>query len=198
MTLASPAKRLSAVPSTARLIPTFVQSRATATRPDAMASVSTRLSVSIMSLLSRSDFDFFSPISGFLVLFALSMFPAFVLDRLRILTTHIELSRCRIADRNHGRRGTHSILRRTAPYAMGPLSVLSVLSVTLVYCGQTVGWIKMPLGTEVGLGPGHIVLHWDQLTPTKRGTAPPPTFRPTLLWQGRPSQQLLSCCFIIT
>jgi len=32
------------------------------------------------------------------------------------------------------------------------------LSVTLVYCGQTVGWIKMKLGVEVGLGPGHIVL----------------------------------------
>ena len=28
------------------------------------------------------------------------------------------------------------------------------LSVTLVYCGQTVGWIKMKLGMEVGLGPG--------------------------------------------
>jgi len=28
---------------------------------------------------------------------------------------------------------------------------LSCLSVTLVYCGQTVGWIKMPLGMEVGL-----------------------------------------------
>jgi len=27
------------------------------------------------------------------------------------------------------------------PYAMGPCRV----SVTLVYCGQTVGWIKMPL-----------------------------------------------------
>ena len=38
------------------------------------------------------------------------------------------------------------------------LSVLSVLSVTLVYCGQTVGWIKMKLGMPVGLGPGHIVL----------------------------------------
>jgi len=38
------------------------------------------------------------------------------------------------------------------------LSVLSILSVTLVYCGQTVGWIKMKLGTQVGLGPGHIVL----------------------------------------
>ena len=25
--------------------------------------------------------------------------------------------------------------------------------ITLVYCGQKIGWIKMPLGTEVGLGP---------------------------------------------
>ena len=39
--------------------------------------------------------------------------------------------------------------------------VLSVLSVTLVYCGQTAGWIKMPLGSEVGLGPDHTVLHGD-------------------------------------
>jgi len=27
-----------------------------------------------------------------------------------------------------------------------------------VYCGQTAGWMKMLLGTEVDLGPGHIVL----------------------------------------
>jgi len=35
------------------------------------------------------------------------------------------------------------------------LSVLPVyvLSVTLVYCDQTVGWINMKLGMEVGLGP---------------------------------------------
>jgi len=33
---------------------------------------------------------------------------------------------------------------------------LSVLSVMLVYCGQTDGWIKMKLGMEVGLG--HAVL----------------------------------------
>ena len=53
----------------------------------------------------------------------------------------------------------------TLPYAIGPLSCLSVLSVTLVYCGQTVGWIKMKHGMEVDLkhgmevdlGPGHIV-----------------------------------------
>ena len=27
-----------------------------------------------------------------------------------------------------------------------------------VYCGQVAGWIKMPLGTEVGLCAGDIVL----------------------------------------
>ena len=36
-----------------------------------------------------------------------------------------------------------------------------VLSVTLVYCGQTVGRIKMKLGTEVGLDAGDIVLDED-------------------------------------
>ena len=40
-----------------------------------------------------------------------------------------------------------------------------VLSVTLVYYGQTVGWIKMPLVTEVGLGPGDIVLDGDPAPP---------------------------------
>ena len=27
-----------------------------------------------------------------------------------------------------------------------------------VYCGQMAGWVKMPIGTEAGLGPGHTVL----------------------------------------
>jgi len=27
-----------------------------------------------------------------------------------------------------------------------------------VYCGQMAGWMKTPLGTEVDLGAGHIVL----------------------------------------
>jgi len=35
--------------------------------------------------------------------------------------------------------------------------VCPVLSVTLMCCGQTVGRIKMKFGTQVGLGPGHIV-----------------------------------------
>jgi len=40
-----------------------------------------------------------------------------------------------------------------------------------VCCGQTAGWIKMSLGTKVGLGPGHIVLHEDPAAP-KKGTVP--------------------------
>ena len=51
--------------------------------------------------------------------------------------------------------------------------VLSCLSVTLVYCGKTVGRIKMKLGKQVGLVPGHIVLDGDPALPSKRGTAAP-------------------------
>jgi len=43
--------------------------------------------------------------------------------------------------------------------------------VTLVYCVQTVGWIKVKLGIQVGLGPGHIVLDGDT-APPKKGTHP--------------------------
>jgi len=63
------------------------------------------------------------------------------------------------------------------PFVKTVRTVLSdhcpVLSVTLVYCGQIVGWIKMKLSIcmEVGLDPGHIVLEGTQLLP-KRGTAP--------------------------
>ena len=50
---------------------------------------------------------------------------------------------------------------------------LSLLSVTLVYCGQTVGWIKMELGTTVGLDPGHIVLGGDPGPPPLKGHSSP-------------------------
>jgi len=42
-----------------------------------------------------------------------------------------------------------------------------------VYCGQTARWIRIPLGTEVGLGQGDIVLDRDPAPPTERGTAAP-------------------------
>ena len=46
---------------------------------------------------------------------------------------------------------------------------LSVLSVTLVYCGKTVGCIEMELGVQVGLGSGHIVLDGDPAPPPPKG-----------------------------
>jgi len=51
---------------------------------------------------------------------------------------------------------------------------LSVLSVTSVYCGQTVGWIKVKLGMQVGLGSRHIVLDGDAAAPprTPKGHSP--------------------------
>ena len=58
------------------------------------------------------------------------------------------------------------------------LSVLSVcLSVSLVYCGQTVGWINMPPGMKIGVGPGYIVLDGDPAPPPLKGHSTP-NFRP--------------------
>jgi len=86
-----------------------------------------------------------------------------------------------------------SVVRVTWPIFWGRLFVkqfalfhqttvcLSCLSVMLVYCGQTVGWIKMPLGIKVGLGPCHIVLDQDPAPLSQTGTAPP-IFGPYLLW----------------
>ena len=53
------------------------------------------------------------------------------------------------------------------------LSCLSVLSVMLVYCGQSVALIKMKLSMQVGLGPGHNVLDGDPAPPK---WAQPPQF----------------------
>ena len=58
----------------------------------------------------------------------------------------------------------------------GTVVGLSVLSVTLVYCGQTVGWIKMKIGAEVGLGHGHIVLDGDPAPLPPKGGIASPTF----------------------
>jgi len=50
--------------------------------------------------------------------------------------------------------------------------VLSVLSVTFVRCGQTVGRIKMKLGMRLDLGPGHILLDRDPAPPPPKGHSP--------------------------
>ena len=58
---------------------------------------------------------------------------------------------------------------------------LSCLSVTFMHCGQTVGLIKMKLGMQVRLGPGHIVLDGDPALPSPKGVAEPPNFRPMFI-----------------
>jgi len=50
-----------------------------------------------------------------------------------------------------------------------------------VYCGQTAGWIKMPLGTKVVLSPGDSV-RWEPSPVPQRGWSPSPIFGPFLWW----------------
>ena len=66
-------------------------------------------------------------------------------------------------------------------FALCYRTVMSVLSVTLVYCGQTVARIKMKLGMQAVLGPGHIVLDGDPDPPPRKGHSPHPIFGPYLL-----------------
>jgi len=62
-----------------------------------------------------------------------------------------------------------------------------------VYCGQTAGWIKTPLGTEVDFGPGHFVL--DGFPDIgERCTAAPLFLAHAYCDHSRPSQLLLSSC----
>ena len=51
------------------------------------------------------------------------------------------------------------------------------------------GWVKIPLGMEVGLGPGDVVFDGDPAPPEK-GTAPDPIFDPCLLWPNGCMRQL--------
>jgi len=62
-----------------------------------------------------------------------------------------------------------------------------------VYCGQTAGWMKTPLGIEVDLGPGHIVLN-GILALRETDTDAPIFSAHVYCGYGRPSQLLLSSC----
>ena len=62
-----------------------------------------------------------------------------------------------------------------------------------VYCGQTTGWLKSPLFTEVDLGPGHILLDGDP-APPRKGHSSPLFSAHVYCGHGRQSQLLLSSC----
>ena len=73
---------------------------------------------------------------------------------------------------------------------------LSVLSVTLVYCGKTVGWIKMLLGMKVGLGPCHITLDGDPASShsKREGAQQHPHFSARVLWPNSWMDQDVTWC----
>jgi len=47
-----------------------------------------------------------------------------------------------------------------------------------VRCGQTAGWTKMPLGTQVDLGPGDLVFDGDPVPLQEKKAQPSPNFWP--------------------
>jgi len=61
---------------------------------------------------------------------------------------------------------------RTVVCPVCPIPCLSVLSVTLVHCDQTVGQVKMNVGMLVGLDSGHTVLDWDPASLPPKGHSP--------------------------
>ena len=76
--------------------------------------------------------------------------------------------------------------------------VLSVcLSVTFVYCGQMVGWIKLPLGLEVvGLGPaGDIALDGNPTrnSPHGKGHSSPSLHFSAHVYCGQTVAHLSNC-----
>ena len=50
-----------------------------------------------------------------------------------------------------------------------------------VWCDQTAGWIKMPIGKQVGLGLGDFLLDGDPDPLPQKGSRAPPIFGPCLL-----------------
>ena len=58
------------------------------------------------------------------------------------------------------------------------------------------GWMKTPLGTEVDIGAGHIVLDGFPAL-RERGTAPSPLLSPCLLWPWSPISDTAELSFDI-
>ena len=72
----------------------------------------------------------------------------------------------------------------------------------LISSRQTVGWTKMPLGTEVNLSPcrPHYVKRGPSFPPPAKGAPQPPLFGPCLLWPRSPisaTAELLLCIYSV-
>jgi len=80
-----------------------------------------------------------------------------------------------VAKRNGGRPHPRRLCVRWGPNPLPNKGVEPPFSAH-VYCGQVAAWIKMPLGTEVGLGPDDNVRLEPSYPLHKKGAKPPPQF----------------------
>ena len=80
------------------------------------------------------------------------------------------------------------------PIQNGTPTLTQVLA-HVYYYGKMAGWMKTTLGTEVDLGPGHIVL--DGVSAPAKGAQQPPILAHVYCGHGRPSQLLLSSCSVL-
>ena len=85
-----------------------------------------------------------------------------------IVAKHLHGSRCHLVWTGGRPRPGHHCVRCGPSYT--PRGAAPQISAHVCF-GQTAGWIKMSLGTKVGLGPGHIVLHGDPAPPSQKGSS---------------------------
>jgi len=88
-------------------------------------------------------------------------------------------------------------------YRLGAVASLQFLAIENIHLqfsahvcyGHTAGWIRIPLGMEVGLDIG-VIVRWRLSSPsTQRGT-PAPLFGP-LLWPASPQARILPITHIV-
>jgi len=100
-----------------------------------------------------------------------------------IVAKGLDGSRCHLVRRKTSAQATLCCVGWVAAL---PLKGIQPQFSAHVYCGQMAEWMKTPLGTEVDLGPGHIVLDEDPAPPPAKEAQQPPLFGPCLLWPLSP------------
>jgi len=95
------------------------------------------------------------------------------------IVAKLDASRCHLYG---GRPEPRRLCVRLGPSSPHPKRGLRSQFSAHIYCGQTAGWLKMPLGTEIGLSPGDIVLDGDPAPPPLEGHSLRPIFSQCPLW----------------
>jgi len=83
-----------------------------------------------------------------------------------IVAKRLDGSRCHLVTyEGRPRTSPYCVRWDSAPTAPPPKKGAQPQFSAHICCGQTAGWVKIPLGTKVGLGPGRTVLGRDPAPP---------------------------------